>query len=277
MHFNIDMVPEDQRCIQSDTGQFQNYPMGECFFGARADALYGLIPFKAVPPKTTGFRFLLGGSQHFLLNSFLDSEFPKQTERLSVGSSSDDLGSSLDYSSLTESLAQVDFPNLEVLELGVWHLFCNAHCAFGQIGEIESLNSAMRNLKRLFLYGNCSLQSPLNLPYLEELQLVSDDEVTCINGGAVDADTVSMLLSSNLPNLKKVFLDLDVYNESVCYTIPESVMMSDAFPRLTYIELCGDFREGDRDRLRNSPSLNRPDQRVHLDTMRDFTAACVDK
>ncbi len=268
MRFKFDSVPEEQRCYQSDTGRFQNFASGDCFFGARPDASYGMLPLTEIPQDARGFHFYLGGRQQALFDSFLASELPKRAERLLLGNSSDDLGSGRDYSRLTAALARTEFPELEFLALGVWQLFCNSHCLYGRLGAIDALADVMPRLKRLELYGNFTLQSPLRFPELEVLTLIVDDEVTGVNGGAVGPGTLSNLLSSDLPNLRDLYIDVRIGNGSPRYAIPGSMFASDVFPELTRLELAGNFRDGDKERLLDAPILNHVGQKVSLDEMR---------
>ncbi len=273
MRFKFDSVPAEQRCYQSDTGRFQNLPSGDCFFGARPDASYGMLPLTAIPQDASGFHFYLGGRQQALFESFLASELPQRTERLLVGNSSDDLGSGRDYSRLTAALATTEFPDLEFLALGVWQLFCNSHCLYGRVGEIDALAEVTPKLKRLELYGNCALQSPLRLPSLEVLTLIVDDEVTGVDGGAVDPETVLNLLSSDFPNLQDLYIDVRIGSESPRYSVPDSMFESDVFPGLRRIELAGNFHDGDKERLLNSPVVGHSGQTVSLDEMRHAPGA----
>ena len=227
MSFTFDTVPFEQCCYQSNTGSIRNWPAGDCFFGVPKDGLYGRYSLKAIPTNATGFHFYLGEDQQTLFDSFVDSELPTATTSLHIGDSSYCFGNGRDYSRLTALLSQGKFPNLETLELGVWQLFSNSHCAYGNVGRIDGLANKMPKLKRLYVYGKCELRTPLSIPQLEVLHVVVDDPTTGINGGTLDSLTVSNILSSSFPKLREIYVDLECDDEDVCYPVPGSMLAGD--------------------------------------------------
>lgn len=224
---------------------------------------------QSVPVETANFHFYLGADQQELFDSYIESEFPATTISLHIGNSSYELGKGLDYRGLTASLAKAEFPQLETLELGIWQLYCNSHCAFGQIGNIDFLSQCMPNLKHLSVFGKFDLQSYLSFPKLETLSIEVDDPTTGVNGGELDSATVSHLLSSSFPELRELYLNLEIAGGVVCYSIPNVMLTDDVFPKLTAFEIAGDFRAGDKRLLLNSPTLRDKSFKIHLEEMLD--------
>ena len=269
MSFDFDCVPVEQRCYQFRSASFWNRALADCFFGVPPDSLYGRHPLTSIPSGATGFHFYCGADQHALIDSFIESDLAESTTSLHVGSSCFDFGNGLDYRGLTASLMQADFPRLETLELGVWQLFSNSHCVYGRVGNIDTLGTRMPALKHLYLYGHCELRTRLSLPHLETLHVVVDDPAAGINGGPLDSLTVSNILSSSFPNLRKLFVDLEIDEDDVSYSVPDVMMTDDVFPRLTAFELVGNFHAGERQRLMNSAMLRNKHIKLHLDEMVD--------
>jgi len=267
MSFYFDYVPIEQRCYQSREGQFCAWTDADCFFGVPENALFGRRPLQTIPSETTGFHFYLGADQQALIKSFTASDFPAFTTALHIGNSSYALGKGLDYSGLTELLTKVSFPKLEILELGVWQLFSNSHCAYGQVGVIDALAPKMPKLKQLYIYGKCELCSPFSFPELERLHVIVNDPITGINGGALTPVTVSNIFLSSFPKLRELYLDLEINDGDIYYSVPDAIMTDDLLPNLTMFELAGTFHVGEKLRLINSPILRNKNIKVHLSEM----------
>ncbi len=271
MSFSFAEVPLENRCYQSRFAKYRNWPVGDCFFGAPSDGLYGRKPLTELPRNSTGFHFYLGSERRCIFESYLASSCPQATKSLHIGDSCYALGEGREYARLTESLLQCSFPKLRSLELGVWQLFSNSHCAYGDVGQIDGLGTSMPELRELYIYGKCQLLSPLSIPNLEILHIVVDDPATGLNAGAPDEKTVSNILSSSFPKLRKLYIDLEIDNANLRYSIPETLLASNAFPHLTDFELVGNFGMGERERLLNSPLLYNQRVTVHLNGMRELT------
>ena len=267
MPFSFSEIPLEKRCYQSHFGKFRSWPVGDCFFGVPADKLYGRKPLTKIPRNSTGFHFYMGSDQQSIFDSYVGSTYAQVTTSLHIGNSCYALGVGRDYTQLTEALLQCSFPKLRSLELGVWQLFSNSHCAYGNVGGIDGLGAAMPELRELFIYGKCQLQKPLSIPRLEILHVVVDDPVTGMNGGAPDVKTVSNILSSSLPNLRELYIDLESDDENLRYVIPESLLGDNLFPRMTKIELVGNFRVGEKERLLKSPLLYNQNVKIHFNDM----------
>ena len=266
MLFNFDSIPLNVRCYQTSKGRFQSFPLDDCFFGAPQDKLYGRMPLESLPARPFGFHFYLGANQLELFESFARSGHRDTTKSLHIGNSCYNHGNGRDYSRITEALTRHEFPCLESLELGVWQLFSNSDFVYGNVGRIDDLAKAAPNLRKLYIYGNCELSHPLFLRDLEILHVVVDS-TSGINGGSLDSRTVNNLLSSNFPRLKEFYVDLGMEDENTCYSLPESIAVSDSYPDLNYFELVGTFRLGDRQRLEDSPLFRNKSVTIHLDEM----------
>jgi hypothetical protein len=267
MPFSFAEIATGNRSYQSNVGKFCNWPIGDCFFGVPTDELYGRKPLVSIPGDSRGFHFYLGADQQRLFDSFLNSDLPQSTTSLHVGNSCYRLGKGRDYSQLTASLLAREFPNLKALELGVWQLFSNSHCAYGNVGTIDGLGLKMPELRNLSIYGNFLLHHPFSIPQLEKLHITVDDPVTGMNGGPLDIDSVSNVLSSSFPNLRELSVDLGMEDETLCYSVPDSLANNNAFPQLAEFELVGTFRRGDKNRLLRSPLFQEATVKIYVDDM----------
>ena len=254
MAFDFHSVPLEQRCFQTKSGTC-SYPVSDCFFGVPASDFFGFHPLESIPLDSTGFHFYLGPKQLELFGSFLKSDYPDSTTSLHLGYSSfyrDPVG---DFSPLTELLMQTKFPKLETLKLGVFELFQNSCEEYGVVGSVDLIANVAPNLKRLHIYGKCSLSRPLELPNLEHLWVVVDSQLTN-DGETLDQPTVHNFLASSLPSLKDLYVNL-ASSDDVSYEVPTVLFAGNALPNLTTFELTGTFRHGTGDRLSDSPCLQK--------------------
>ena len=270
MSFAFAEIPLEQRCYQSRSVKVRNWPAGGCFFGVPSDKLYGRKPLTKLPSHSTGFHFYLGSDQPVIFDSYLASNHPQTTTSLHVGDSCYEFGIGLEYAQMTESLLQCSFPKLRKLSLGVWELFSNSHCFYGDVGRIDGLGTFMPELRELAIYGKYQLQSPLSIPKLEILHVVIDDPATGINGGPPSVNTVANLLSSAFPNLRELYIDLEIDDDNLRYSIPDTLLADNVFPRLKKFQLVGNFRKGEKERLLNSPLLCNKNVKLHLNRMAEL-------
>ena len=91
--------------------------------------------------------------------------------------------------------------------------------------------------------------------------------MTGINGGAPSVTTVSNILASSFPNLRELYIDLEIDDQDLRYSIPKSLLVDNVFPRLTKFELVGNFHVGEKERLLNSPLLYNRNVTIHLNDM----------
>lgn len=259
-------ISPNLRNIQTTSGKFINWPVGDCFLGIPSDEVYGIHALAELPEHITGFHFYLGSNIENLISAFVDSQYPKNIKRLFIGDYAK--GSGRDYANIVSILSNTYFPNLEVFELGVWQLFSNAHCLYGNLGNISPLLSQMPNLKSLHLYGKFDFSYPIELNKLEELSITSDDPVTGVNAGASSELSILNLLSSNYPNLKQAYIDLENDKSNEQYQLPKSFLSGKNTPKLQQLEITGIFLSGEKQKLKNSMLLQNSDLKVLVEDMK---------
>lgn len=240
-------------------------PLGDCFFGVPQSDFFGWTVLEEIPAEVTGFRFYLGSDCEGLIQGFANSKFTEQVERLTVGSSSFNMGMGRNYENLTQILSTAKFPNLKVLGLGVWDLFSNSHGMYGSIGNITTLLDNMPNLEKLWLYGAFDLDAQVTLSKLSELNVTLDDHITGVNGGLISQVTLSNLLESNLPSLQDAFIDLDCEDNDMDYQMPNSLIEGKSWPRLKKIEFTGGYAQGEIDKILKSEFVRENKIVVHYD------------
>jgi len=245
----VNNLPKNVRCIQTKSGEW-NLPIGHCFFGVPKDKFFGWTPLKKLPKFVSGFNFYLGSDCLELLIAFSKSDYIDELEVLRIGNSSFNYGRVDNYSELVKTLEKKNFPNLKVFELGIWELFCNAHCSYGKLGDITKLLKNMPNLEYLRLGGNFELSSPIEIDKLTELTVNLDDDVTGINGGYITNETLSNLLNSNFPELKKAWIDLECENNDYGYSLPDVFLSGEKIPKLKKLEITGGFKRGEKSKLK---------------------------
>ncbi len=256
---DIDNIPPNIKCIQGDKGTFRNWPIGDCFFGVPESKLYGRETLIDLPESTTRFHFYLGSESKALVQSFVGSNFIATVESLYIGNSSYNNGKGREYSDIINELEKSPgFPNLRLFSIGVWQLFSNSHCWFGNLGNITNLLDKMPNLEVLSINGNFILDKPFHLSKLKSLFVEIDDYVTCINGGYPTVLTISNLLSSFLPKLTDLYVNLECTEDSPSYVIPDALLAGDLFPELEEFELVGQFIPGSKEKLSNSQFALKP-------------------
>ena len=264
----VNQLPSDQRNIQGASGKW-NLPLDYCFFGVPQSDFFGWSELNDIPSNCLGFHFYLGGTPVELISEFSQSKYPAQIEKLVIGDSSYAAGSSLDYSDLVKAIQNVEFPKLKELHLGIWELFCNAHCMFGKIGNVTNLLQHSPMIEKLGLYGQFELSSPLNFSNLKELTIELEDYTTGSNGGFITNKTLANLLNSNFPSIEKIFIDLNCEDDDYGYRFPEDFLSGDNFPLLRKIEITGGFSKGEKERLQSSEIFKKESVNFLLEDMLD--------
>jgi len=222
--------------------------------------------FTSLPKNLKSFSFYFGPESLALIEAFIETDYVPKLECLSVGNSSWELGSGRDYSKLVIELSKKKYPSLEVLYLGIWELFHNAHAGYGYLGNITDLMSNMRHLKTAYIFGNFELDRVLELNQLEKLYIKLDDEVTGMNGGHITQNTLDLLLASHFPQLKELVLDLDVdwddEDNWAIYSMPETLLDGDVFPKLKSLTVIGNYSKGQLNKLLDSQLIKRTDFKI---------------
>ena len=255
-------LPSAHRCIQSSPGIW-GLPLGHCFFGVPQDGSFGWTVLNGIPEDLKGVHFYLGGECVELVAGFARSDCPRSVEQLSLGNSSFALGKGLDYSWLVKELSSASFPNLRLLDLGVWELFSNSHCMFGRLGDVTSVLQSSPKVERLGLYGSFELSEPVRFGSLRDLTVTLEDHTTGSNGGFLSHSTFTKLLESDYPDLEEAFLNLECEDDDFGYRFSEKFLEGEELPRLKKLEITGGFLEGERERLLASPIGTRSGVIIH--------------
>ncbi|NQU47481.1 MAG: hypothetical protein HQ519_02440 [Planctomycetes bacterium] len=252
--------------MQSSPGKW-DLPMNHCFFGVPQDESYGWTVLQAVPDEVRGFYFYLGGEPEELLSDFSASQYPAKLEILAIGNSSFSRGKSLDYRALIQAIGVARFPKLRQLELGVWELFSNSHCMYGELGDVTKILSNSPMVEVLGLYGSFGITDALNFACLRDLTVTLEDDTTGVNGGFIEQTTLSHLLNSEFPNLEEAFLDLICEDDEYGYKFPETFLTGANLPKLKKLEICGGFAAQEKERLLASALGKKAGLILHHDDM----------
>lgn len=262
----VNKIPSEKRCLQTSPGTW-NLPLYDCFFGVPKSEFYGWTTLDTLPEYSKGFNFYLGSECKSLISKFVESDYPSHVERLSVGDSSYGMGSGRNYETITKLLSTAEFPKLKELQLGVWELFCNAHCMYGTVGNITELLNRMPALESLSIYGSFQLKHSISLPKLSVLNVNLDDYTTGINGGFITQDTLNNLLESSFPKLEKAYINLECDENDQNYTISTLFLSGVNMPNLKNLEFAGGFLKGEQDKFNKSDLFKKPGLRVHLNEL----------
>lgn len=239
----LQQVIQTMQSLQADKVETQAAGLQVVYFGIPLSEQGSVTDLKSVPQQATDFHFYLGSDAGDLIQSFIDSPFAQQVERLHIGNSSYNRGNGSDYTEIVRMLARGDFPRLQVLELGVWQLYSNSHCAFGNLGNVSSLLSRLTQLESLGLYGHFDLSHPLSLNKLKSLYIQTDDPVTCLNDGVISQATVTHLFASTFPELEDAYIDLSNNKATEPYEAPDLFRDWEHVPKLKRLELDGPFTQ----------------------------------
>jgi len=171
---------------------------GDCVFGWPVNPMWNLGELKEIPKDATGFRFLLGPAQQELIDAFVRSSYPDQTELLSIGAS-ENWNTNLNYTQLLSSLSTRKYPNLVSLELGIADPAMNFSLSIGQLGVLDELIQNCPQIRELTISGSWELRSQLDLSRLKHLsirvpQCGDNPEVP-----PIDRLSIENLLHSRLP------------------------------------------------------------------------------
>ncbi len=257
----VSKININERCIQSDCGEFRNSPLNTCFFGVPSNELYGRISLETVPENIPEICFLMGSGQEVLVEAFIRSEQCQTVNHLSIGCSSYSKAGKevfpLDYKKAISVLEGANCPALKTLSLGSWHLFHNASCAYGRLGDITPTLRNFSHLEELFIYGNFELTEAITFPSLKGITVLLEDEMTGMGGGPISNATLCNLMHSSFPKLKELFFDLDCNKNDSNYTFPEVFLKGDLLPQLSNLEITGGFFAGEKEKLNASPLCER--------------------
>lgn len=245
-------ISKNHRCVQSAPGAW-NLPLDYCFFGVPQSEFFGWTILETIPVNTKGFHFYLGGEPEKLMADFSQSNYPAQLEKLAIGNSSYAVGKHQDYRNLLQLLIDTQFPNLKKLDLGIWELFCNAHCLYGKLGDITRILKNSPKIEKLGLYGQFELTTSLLFSSLKDITVILEDCTTGSNGGFISHMTLSHLLESEYPTLEAAFIDLNCQEDQYGYQFPDKFLQGQNLPKLKKLEITGGFLPKEKERLLASP------------------------
>ncbi|GEM75020.1 hypothetical protein [Vibrio sagamiensis] len=257
-------VPSAHRCIQSSPGQW-NLPLEHCLFGVPQNDAFGWTALNQMPNQLKGIYFYLGGECVQLVSDFVNSYYPQHIEKLVIGNSSFAIGKHQNYTELVNKVSVARFPNLKILDLGVWQLFSNSHCMYGQLGDITKILNNSPKIERLGLYGNFELTEAVNFECLKSITVTLEDFVTGSNGGFISHSTLNKLLESDYPALEEAYIDLNCDDDQYGYRFPDTFLEGKNLPKLKKLEITGGFLNGEKERLLQSPIGMRNDLIYHLE------------
>lgn len=248
----INSLPPEQRSYQSRPQITRN-----CSLGIPSTAVESGRPLIKLTPDCTGFEFVLGELGLPLIKAYATSMFPPQTERLVVGYCSyNPEFDQRDLRPLVEAISHCDLPALKQLHLGDYFLFVNGAGATGWLGDVTPLLQHAPALQELSLVGNFMLTASLNLPELTELSVELDDCQSSLNRGPISNETLVSLLSSTLPSLEALYLDLTI-DADTAYFFPQAFLQGHQLPELYHLEIAGKFADGELAKLAASPLCQR--------------------
>ena len=260
------LIPSKHRSIQSSPGE-NNKPLNHCFFGVPQSTRYGLTTLSHIPEETIGMSFYLGGEPEGLISSFSSSGYPQKIEQLAIGNSTHEIGSHQDYRGLINLLKNTEFPNLKQLELGVWELFHNAHCLYGNLGDVSSILRHSPKVEDIGLYGYFEITEKNNFSFLKNIMVTLEDYATASNGGFINQSSLSNLLESEFPLLEEMYIDLTCQEDQYGYKFPQKFLDGMNVPMLKKLEIAGGFLSDEKERLLGSPIYNRSGVVYHLNDM----------
>lgn len=269
----MDIFKQLINALPSDRKSYRPCPpiSKNCALGWPAEAQSDAQALLHLDADTTGFEFLLGHAGKALVAAYASSVFPAQTEHLVVGDNNfSDPGQPRDLSALIAALHPVPFPRLQYLYLGDYFSTVNGGGVTHYLGDITPLLHHAKNLKALGLVGHFTLTQPLHLPHLSDLTIELDDYETSLNAGPISNATLNWLLSSHLPQLAEVFLDLSIDSPTpTMYQLPARFLQGHHLPALKKLEITGHFAPGQREQLLSSPLAQRPELHIDIEEMHD--------
>ncbi len=230
----LERIPDDDRRVSGDA-----ILLGVKSWPADWDPGFQTqLTRKSFPRRLHSAKILMGRHGANFIRALAASPAAAQVETLSIGWSHDLYGGQegvQDYSDIVACLAQHQWPSLRTLSLGGFELLYNGHAAYGRIGNITKLLTGMPGLEELDLAGNFVLDQPLQHAKLKVLDVILDDPVTGMNGGAPSQASIEAVLASDLPALGNLGLDLECTPDddtTADYAFDPDSLGRDRFPAL---------------------------------------------
>ncbi|PZP50231.1 MAG: hypothetical protein DI598_06065 [Pseudopedobacter saltans] len=212
-----------------------------------------------IPYSTKGFYAYLGARSKEFVKSLTSSGATENLLDLEIGWQEENkdflrnfsLKDNFDYSSISQELSRIYFPNLLNFSFGFDELFVNQDMLYGILGDMTQVLENMPKLEKLWLCGIFELDSPTKLEHLVELNIDTfwvNSWLDVVEKNDLSETTFTNIFLSNLPNLEKFILALKTEtNESKVYSIPENIYA--LFPKLKFLRIEGFFEKGTKEKL----------------------------
>jgi hypothetical protein len=218
----------------------EDYGLARCavsgatiWVGLGPDPKYRREPLEAVPGAPTSICFVEAPDQAELIAALAAGPEAATIDHLMIGTSHDyaqKRAAPYDMSAAVAALEGAQLPALRQLSLGDMELLFNGHAYYGRLGDVTHVFAVAPLLEELRLRGQFALSAPVRHGRLRELTAFLDD--IGVSGGPLSQETVTRLLSSELPSLSEASLSLDEEEREVDYSIPDAFFTGPSFPAL---------------------------------------------
>jgi hypothetical protein len=233
----------------ADTSRFahavDDYGLARCsatgstlWIGLAPDPDHRRAVLAAVPQAPRSLCFVEAPDQAELVGALAASPEAATLEHLMIGTSHDYARNRpirYDMSAAVAALRGARWPALKHLSLGDMEQLFNGHAYYGKLGDVTHVFEAAPQLEELRLRGQFTLRGPVRHALLRDISVFVDD--IGVSGGPLSQDTVSRLLSSDLPALREICLSFDDGDREADYVIPDGFFTGSRFPALTAFDM----------------------------------------
>lgn len=195
------------------------------------------VPLLVLPESPKSLLFVEGPEQVDIIAALAASPEAMTVENLMIGTSHDFIPTHrapYDFSEAIAALQKARMPALKRLALGEMELLFNGHAYYGHLGDLTGMFGIAPNLIELHIRGRATLARPVHHHSLQVLSIIADDIAG--HSGATSSETVTNILSSQLPNLTQLHLSLEA-DDGPSYVIPETFYAGNNMPALSQIEM----------------------------------------
>jgi hypothetical protein len=199
-------------------------------------------PIDSHPAARRRVVFLEAPVQAELVAAFVASPEAMIVDDLFIGTSQDypsrragDAFPGYDMAAAVAALRGAHLPALKHLTLGDMEDKSGGFRLFGTVGDVTHVFAAAPRLEYLGLYGNFALSGPVHHGTLDTLDTVFDN--FGVTGDPITQATLDQLLSSSLPSLRRLLLDMDEGGGEADMSIPDAFFTPGRFPSLRRVEI----------------------------------------
>jgi len=261
--------------------ELRGLSVGHYTFGITESEKFGLKAIDEIPNRIEKLSLYLGSDSHELLSEFINSGYAETVEEIVIGTTTEGGGYNQDYSKTIKILSSTPLPELKLLSLGVWERFYACEYMHSYLGDLTQILSNCSALEELFLYGQLELNKKQNFKSLSRLHLVPSD---AMGNKFISQSTLTNFLLSEYRILKDLLIWMNAeddgtiewmrrnkksYEEPVFYELPELFYKGAGLSKLETIEVVGEFRTGEKQRLIDSLIGKRSNVKYHLDEMHE--------